>query len=103
MIEIITNYHHKPLLSGYELTDEEKGEFDYIEDIDETYDRFFRYRGNVYDVHEFMRIHETQMARENSELKAWDGYRSDSFFSGTLIRYVEGYEYIQVATYLSKG
>jgi hypothetical protein len=35
------------------------------------------------------------------ELKEWDGYISDTFFSGVLIRYNEGYEAYQMGTYYS--
>lgn len=99
-LRIITNHHWHPLLSGYELTEKERKDFDYIEDWDnDTFDRFFRYRGNVYDTQDFMRC-------EHGIFSGWDGYASDSFFSGVLARYnnEDDWEhdgYVQVALYLS--
>jgi hypothetical protein len=47
---------------------------------------FFRYRGELYDLGEFM---STRGMPEFSPLVKWDGYSSDSYFSGTLVRYVD--------------
>jgi len=81
-MNIITNNVPRQLIYGYELSPDEKHEFDYIADIEEH--DFFRYRGFVYDPSEFM------SAGRIDELKGWDGYSSDSYFSGTVIRYPDG-------------
>lgn len=62
---------------GYELTDKQKQDFDYIEDID-SHD-FVKYKGMIFDVSEFM----------TTELKGWDGVSGQSYFSGYLIRMVD--------------
>ena len=80
-IKIITNNKPRQLIYGYELTDKQKQDFDYIADID-SHD-FVRYKGNVYDLSEFVRI------ENNDRLKDWDGYSSDSYFSGTLVKYID--------------
>ena len=80
-IKIITNNKPRQLIYGYELTDKQKQDFDYIEDID-SHD-FVKYKNNIYDLSEFMRI------ENNSSLKDWHGYSSDSYFSGTLIKYID--------------
>ena len=116
-LTIRTNHHHIPLLSGYELTPKERAELDYIGSPDDedawadATDRFFRYRGSIYDTHEFMRCdphapmnqHQTELAR-----KHWDGYASDSYFSGVVIRYTSGPDgtdddmgYVQAGLYMS--
>jgi hypothetical protein len=93
-MKIITNNIPRQLIYGYELTEEEKKDFDYLgEDID-GHD-FFRYKGNVYDPDEFMRI------ENNSELKNWDGYSSDTYFSGVLIKYTQDNESVIVGRYFS--
>jgi hypothetical protein len=89
----------RELLSGWDLTEKERKELDYIAPHDdkeqwlnESY-RFFRYRGNIYDCYEFSRIipvgskicHPTEYSGE--ELQGWDGYMSDSYFSGIVIKY----------------
>jgi hypothetical protein len=89
-LTIITNNVPRDILDGYELTKEEREEFDYLnwEAIEEGSDSasFFRYRGELYDLGEFM---STRGMPEFSPLVKWDGYSSDSYFSGTLVRYVD--------------
>jgi len=57
---------------------------------------FFRYRGNVYDIGEFMRCES-----KDSPLASWHGYSSDSMFSGVLIRLVDNGESVIVARFYS--
>lgn len=80
-IKIMTNNKPRQLVYGYELTDKQKQDFDYIEDID-SHD-FVKYKNNIYDLSEFMRI------ENNDSLKGWEGYSSDSYFSGTLVKYID--------------
>ena len=85
--KIITNHVPRPVIYGYELSPKERAKFTYYDDalneIDER--RFFRYKGLVYDLSEFMRV----TPRIGSFYPYWHGYMSDSFFSGILVRYVE--------------
>jgi len=67
-------------MGGWELTDKERAEFDYMSDINEG--SFFRYKGAVYDLGEFMRVEEGGPL----ELLGWHGISTDSYFSGTIIR-----------------
>ena len=78
---VISNYKPRNLIYGYQLTDNERKDFDYItpEDFD-THD-FLRYKGVVYDIGEFMRIN------SNSPFYPyWHGQYNNSYFSGILIR-----------------
>lgn len=82
-MKITTNGVPRLVIDGYQLTATERAQLDYI-DWD-AYDRgeaisaeFFRYRGELYDIHEF----------ERSTIDGWDGMQSDSYFSATLFRYV---------------
>ena len=79
--KIITNNKPRQLIYGYELTDKQKEDFDYIEDIDSR--EFVKYKNNIYVLSDFMRI------KNNDSLKDWHGYSSDSFFSGTLVKYID--------------
>lgn len=80
--KVVTNNAPRPVLSGWDLTEKEREEFDYIENvIDEPY-RFFRYKGNVYDLQEF--------TLTGKDLENWDGVRADSFFSGVVIKLISG-------------
>jgi hypothetical protein len=96
---IKTNRHHYPILNWVDLSPEEQSNFDYLNSEDRQAEaEFFRYRGNVYDLGEF--IHPQSFNCETEFLK-WDGYQSDSFFSGILIKFVDGFESVIVATYFS--
>ena len=92
-MKIITNNHWNNFLYWYELTEKEQAEFDWIENPDEH--TFFRYRGWVYSLDDFM------LPNHVEELEEWDGYRSDSFFSGVLIKLSDDGEMYQVGTYIS--
>jgi hypothetical protein len=93
--KIKTNNVPRNLLYGYELSKKERKEFDYIDA--EYFDGhgFFRYKGEVYDPSDFMR------ATDIADLKGWDGYASDSYFSGIVIKYVDNFERVIVGTYTS--
>lgn len=82
-LTILTNNVPRDLLSLWDLTDKERKDFDYVSE-DDGHARFFRYRGSVYDAHEFERIpaHHPEEA-----FHRWAGYQSDSFFSGVVIRW----------------
>jgi len=85
-----------------ELTDEEKKDFDYIKEEEYCDFRFFRYRDVVYDTHEFTT---TVPGPWNhglpEEFRKWDGYQSDSFFSGVVICYDKEEEAVVAGLYLS--
>ena len=82
------------ILTFFDLTEKEqigiKDNYDSIEDSS-----FFRYRNDLYDLNDFMRI------EKNLDLKNWDGYHSDSFFSGTLVKYDYSGDSLTVAIYFS--
>lgn len=96
-IRIRTNNVPRDIINAWELTPAERAEFDHLdwEAIDDGRDSrdFFRYRGQLYDLGEFSRIippgserrHPTEC--DSRQLHGWDGYQSDSFFSGLLIRW----------------
>ena len=101
-LTIRTNNHWRSPVYGYELTDKERAEFDYIpaEELDSR--DFLRYRGWVYDPSEFMRTPQNESARQElNELSNWHGYQSDSFFSGIVVRYSDDCEQYQIGTYYS--
>lgn len=92
-MQITTNNVPRDLLSGYELTEKERKEFDYIKDdewYEETYQRFFRYKGNVYDTQD------CEHHAHSDIFQGWDGYYSQTFFSGVVFRYAPDTDYEQV-------
>ena len=91
MLKIITNNVPRNLKYGYEMPENLRADFDYIEADEFDGHDFVEYKGNWYDCSEFMRI------ENNEEIAGWDGYVSDSYFSGILIRYSgKPYDYDQV-------
>ena len=90
-MEIITNNVPRDLLCWHDLTPEEREDFDYIKESEEFDYRFFRYKGEVYDSHEFERAPDS--------FKGWDGYQSDTYFSGVLVKYTKDYYQIIAGRY----
>ena len=95
-IEITTNHHERELVAFYELPDAiAKREFDYVDpnDDDVYTPRFFEYRGQWWDIHEFERIHNDN---DNPELSAWHGVSTQSFYDAITVKYTEDYEHVIV-------
>lgn len=89
-VEIRTNNVPRSLMYGYELPEKARAEFDYLSDDEFETREFIKYKGRYYDLGEFMRIDESRLPAE-SHLNGWDGYVSDSFFSGVLLKYTDKY------------
>jgi len=96
MITITTNYHWHDFIYGFELSDKEKEQFDYIDSEDTRY--FIRYRDMVYDLNEFSPI--ANYPGTPKQFDGWNNYLPDSFFSGILIKFSEDYEQYRIATYI---
>ena len=77
-LEIITNNQPRPLLTPADLTESELAEFDYEYSGD-----FVRYKGEVYDLGEFM-----MTGSELSE-DGWVGIYTETFFSALLVKFAE--------------
>lgn len=97
-ITIRTNHHYRDLLHGYELDPKYRSEFDYLSDDDYETHSFIRYWGIVYSLSEFMR---TDCLPLDNPLTKWNGYLSDSFFSGIVVRFSDDMEQVQIGTFYS--
>lgn len=96
-LTIRTNRKPREPLYWHELTAKEQAEFDYLDTEERQSDaQFIRYRKWVYDLGEFMRV-----PPGADEMAKWDGYHSDSYFSGILIKWVDDNERVIIATYCS--
>lgn len=99
--KITTNHNARPIIDGFQLSMATRAHFDYLdwEAIKEGRESasFFRYKGQLYDLGEFLRIDNNTPSL--SPLQDWHGYQSDSFFSGLVVRYTEDLEGIIVGTY----
>jgi hypothetical protein len=106
MMTINTNNVPRPLLQSYELSPEEVAQFDYLEGDALDSAEFFRYRGLVYDLGEFVRIAPAGAAGgpfahydHEGHLTGWDAIHTDTFFSGVLVRLVDDGEKVVVGYY----
>lgn len=82
-LTIRTNNIPRMLKYGYEIPDKIKSDFDYIPEDDFPLHDFFVYKGQWYDLGEFLRI------PDNSDFAGWDGYSANSYFSGILVKIVD--------------
>ena len=89
-MKIKTNNQPRDILTWYDLTPAEQKEFDYLEEGEGS---FFRYKGWVYDLGEFMRVDHTAIPCK------WQGYYGGAAFSGVLIRYTSNCEQVIVGMY----
>lgn len=92
-ITIKTNNIPRPLLTLRELPAKAQKDFD-----DECFedDVFFEYKGVWHPLGDYMHI-----GPEVEGLRGWDGYSNDSFFSGTVVRFVSDGDEVIVGTYFS--
>lgn len=108
---VTTNNHARDIVDAWQLTETEQKEFDYlnweaIKEGDESAE-FFRYRGELYDLGQFSRIIQVGSVRchpmecDSPHFQGWQGYMSDSFFSGMLVKYANDGESVVVAIYCS--
>lgn len=100
-ITIRTNNVPRFTIDAWEFTEKDRKEFDYLDwkGIDEGTDSatFFRYKGQLYDMNEFMRCNNLPA---DNPLSKWHGYYADSFFSGIVIKFPDkDYDSIIVAQY----
>jgi hypothetical protein len=87
-MNITTNHQPRRLLFACEFSGAERTklrqQFDWMSDEDFDSDcSFFRYKGDYYNLADFMRI---EFSAKESALQGWHAYSSDSYFSGVLIK-----------------
>jgi hypothetical protein len=88
-------------VSFYDLPAKAQADFDYIDGEDRYSRRLFQYGGVWYDVNEFERLPENGHSFWKENRANWNGYQSDSFFSGVLVRFTEDYERVVAGRYYS--
>jgi hypothetical protein len=106
-LSVITNHQPRFTIPGYDLTAKELSEFDYYTEQELEEATFFRYKGNVYDLGEFMRCELQRRCQalldgyDQPAWSRWDGYYSESAFSGVLIKFTPDSDSVIVARYMS--
>ena len=99
MAKIVSNYQPRDLFSAFELNnaqrDSLKKEFDWIEDSEFDYAKFFMYRGQVYALAEFTRLEGDLLA------KGWQGSLGETAWSSLLVKIVDSAQSVIVGRHLS--
>jgi len=98
-LTIKTNYRYRDLLCFEDLPEKVKSDFDYFKKDDGSSPRFVKYRGVYYDTFEHECVYKDSPF--SSHKVKWQGYASDTYFSGTLIKYDKDYERVMVGRYFS--
>lgn len=96
MATIKTDNKFREVIYSHDLTEAERKDHDYLEDLDEGGYTFFRYKNWCYYLGNFMRITE-----KSGDLKDWDGYSSDTYFSGIVIAFSNDNDGVKVGTFYS--
>ena len=100
-MNIRTNNIPRFTIGAYELSPAEQEEFDYLDwdaiEAGSDSATFFRFKGQLYDLGEFLLTGQFVAGFPNG----WDGYYSDSYFSGTLVRFTDNGERVVVGQYFS--
>jgi len=111
-MSIRTDNKAREIILGYQLTKEEMEEFSYCDFSEPTgendqggediFRHFVRFKGQILDLGDFVSCHNSFYS-PNCPFRdlGWDGYSSDSFFSGILIRYTEDDEAVIVGEYIA--
>jgi hypothetical protein len=95
IITVKTNRHWRDLVYRQDVpADILASDFSY-QNPEEALDGFFCYRGRWYHLDGFM------PTGNHTYLAEWDGYASDSYFSGIVIKLSRDSEQIKVGTYFS--
>lgn len=91
-LEIITNNQPRDILSGLELPTKYRKEFEHLFEDEFNEESFFIYKGQAYSIGEFM---------HTDSFPNWHGSLGDSYFSGVIIRIIDGGEAVIVGRYYS--
>lgn len=89
-VHVRTDKKWKPFVYGQDVPKKVLKDFDHLDD-ESSHDGFFRYLGRWYHTSDFMVA--------PSDLP-WDGYHSDSFFSGVVMKISKDGESYQVGTFI---
>lgn len=104
---IITNNQPRPIVDASELTPKEREDFDYLDwdaiERGEDDPSFLRYKGTLYLLNDFSTDWGiTKGTGLPSVFAGWDGYLSETFFSGLVVKFDPDYpEYVIVGTFLT--
>ena len=88
-VKVITNNQYRKVMHWFQLNQKEREEVNAYEGVENS--TFFRYKGTTYDLNDFMPC----------PLEGWQGYSSDSYFSGVLLCLSPCGDAVKVGRYIS--
>ena len=95
-LTIVSNNHWREILYGYSLPDSQRKEFDFLEGEEFDNASFVKYKNQYHYLGDFM---SAGLSCGKPVFPGWQGYESDSFFSGHVIRFSEDGEGVQIGFY----
>ncbi len=86
-LTIKTNNKPRQTVPGFVLFNNQavRSQFDFLTDDEFRDGSFVKYHGWWYSMGDFMRVEN----ESTGDLKGWDGYHGDSYFSGVLIKWAD--------------
>jgi len=96
-LTIITNNQERDFKYGDEVPKETLDWYDWL-DEDAKFDGWIQYKNHWYHTSDFMRVPPGMTGFEG-----WDGYKGDSYFSGTLVKFADDGETYKIGTYIQTG
>jgi hypothetical protein len=102
-VVIKTDNKWRNILTGYELPEKVWKDFDYLKYEEFKEHSFIRYKGEYYDLGEFMHIDKKTfgIGEAPRPFMKWDGYMNDTYFSGIVIKISSDGERYKVGRFYS--
>jgi hypothetical protein len=94
-MEIKTNNHWRLFLNGNQLPKRVRKQFDHLNDEEFNCGSFVKYKGYFYEMSDFLRLPQGNL----SATKDWDGYHTDGYWSGVLIKVSPDGDHYKIATF----
>ena len=93
-VKVVTNNHEREMYYLYELSERDqktiKQDYNWMDAEALDSESFFKYCERWYSLSDFMSLHNKVYNPNPPDfMDGWDGYLSDSFFSGVLIKVLE--------------
>lgn len=95
-IKITTDHKYREIVCFQELSKTGKEQILWSEDEPSDELVYFTYKGNAYNLNEFMRFDS-----KGTMIKKWDGYFNHTIFSGILVKYSDCGDGVKVGYYCS--
>ena len=100
-VQVITNNHTRPFVYRYEVPKEVLEWNNHLTE-ENSFDNWICYKKHWYHVSDFMSLHNSVHCPNPPEfMKGWDGYKSDGFSSGVLIKITDDNEGYKIGFYCS--